>query len=132
MGYIIAWLLGVPISLFILIWILDGSVIYGFITWTMILFLSVIMMRPIQHYVTASTDALSNTTVITKSDSDTKKVALKTNSTNTKKKEAPAVEVNTNQLAWGGWLLFGLFFLEAFFSCVGACYSIRCKRVAEL
>ena len=37
-------------------------------------------------------------------------------------------EINPTQLAWGGWLVFLLFFVGAISSCIGATCGMRCKR----
>lgn len=38
------------------------------------------------------------------------------------------VQASPNALAWGAFIFFGLFFIGAFFCCIGACWGMSCKR----
>ena len=109
----------------------NGGVIYGFVTWSMVLFLSAIMLTPLEHYASDYKNALLNTTVTETRHDDGKKIALKEHKASPVKKETAVSSeqvLSADQLAWGGWLVFGLFFIGAVSSCVGASCGMRCKR----
>ena len=111
---------------------LHGGVIYGFITWSLILFLSVIMTGPMDKFISAYGNSLSHSTVIYGSGIDGANASLnETNSIHVKNDTVNSdavVHVNSKELAWGGWIIFALFFIGALSTCIGACYGMRCKR----
>lgn len=102
---------------------LHGGIIYGFITWSLIIFLSVIMTAPMGKFISAYGNSLSHSTVVYSPGVDvTNASSIDNNSTSIK------AQVSATELAWGGWIVFGLFFVGAISSCVGASYGIQCKR----
>lgn len=114
-----------------------GGVIYGFITWTLILLMSAVIAGPIMNYAAVYGNSLSRSvnveavTVNVSSDSTANDLTAPVikHSDNTKQ---PVAVVNTTQLAWSGWLVFLLFFVGAISSCVGATCAMHCKRDEEL
>jgi hypothetical protein len=111
---------------------INGGIIYGFITWSIVIFLSAIMVAPMENYVTAYKNSLTNTAVIEGPVVKTKKVALTQSGDIIQKKTVvssePVAQVTPNQLAWSGWVIFILFFIGAISSCVGASCGLQCKR----
>lgn len=104
----------------------NGGIMYGFITWSIVLFLSAIMIGPMEHYASAYKNSLSHTTVIAENN------PVDNSMNTTAKKErvavAPAAVVTAEQLAWGSWIMFGLFFIGAIASCIGASCGMQCRR----
>lgn len=111
---------------------LHGGVIYGFITWSLILFLSVIMTEPMDKFISAYGNSLSHSAVVYGSGIDGSNASPKeTNSIHIKKDTVTSnadVQVGSKELAWGGWIVFALFFVGALSSCIGASYGMQCKR----
>lgn len=109
---------------------LHGGVMYGFITWSLILFITALSAGPIGHYMDLYGKTVARSSVVhtpgimvvsdtVDNGTETKKVVVvKENKAN----------VTPTQLAWGGWVVFALFLVGALSSCVGACCGIRCKR----
>jgi hypothetical protein len=111
-------------------YLLHGGVIYGFLTWSIIIFLSAIMVGPMESYVENFGNSLSNSTVIRNNGED-RNVTVQNTAVvpkNGKMANVPVVDVSAKQLAFGGWVVFVLFFVGALSSCIGACYGIQCKR----
>ncbi|MDR3441933.1 MAG: hypothetical protein P4L65_02835 [Legionella sp.] len=99
-----------------------GGAIYGFITWTLALVLSAILIIPFVNYSSHYEKNLSPT--VTNVDINP---ATTTVSEQPKENVTP-VTVQTKHLVWSGWILFVSFFIGAFSSCVGACYGMRCRH----
>jgi amino acid transporter len=102
---------------------LSGGVLYGFITWSLVIFLSALLIGPMGRFVDDYKNNLTHTPTVTTSDArgmDTTRTTQENSRDNNK------VTVTPTQLAWGGWLTFVLFFIGALSSCIGACCGIRC------
>jgi hypothetical protein len=111
---------------------LHGGVIYGFITWSLVLFLSAVMIGPMQQYITAYKSSIYPSTVIHSHGvvpNDNHTTPLKNNKGIV---DQPVAQISSNQLAYAGWLIFVLFFVGAISSCIGASYGIRCNRECRL
>lgn len=104
---------------------IHGGVIYGFITWSLAIFLSAVMIGPLTHYVADYGNSLANPSMMDVPSADVS-IAAQNNVAvvNGQKVVAPSPA----ELAWGGWIIFGMFFIGALSSCVGASCGIRCKR----
>ncbi|MBI2787014.1 MAG: hypothetical protein HYX60_12205 [Legionella longbeachae] len=103
-----------------------GGVLYGFITWSLALILSVLLVIPMTNYVSfyeANINPSFTPIEINNSVTGDNIVAGKQ-----KVDKTPAVSVEAKHLAWSGWVLFILFFVGALSSCIGACYGMRCKK----
>lgn len=107
-----------------------GGVIYGFVTWSIALFLSAIFIIPLTHYISIYTRELAPTVVVTKSvvqeadDSTENDVS----SPAVKKQVATKQPTTQDALVWSAWIVFILFFIGALCSCIGACCGMSCKR----
>jgi hypothetical protein len=110
---------------------LHGGIIYGFVTWSLILFLSAVITVPMGHFVSTYENTLTRATVVVGSNVDDTKVSNDNNTNAVKHHKVTTdepVTVSANKLAWGGWTMFILFFIGAISSCVGASYGMKCKR----
>lgn len=112
----------------------SGGIIYGFITWSLVIFLSAIMIGPMAHYLSSYGNSLTNAVVIENVSLTDNNTAVSDNATvhQHKKVTQENVAVSADKLAWGGWIMFILFFIGAISSCVGACCGMHCKRQCEL
>ncbi len=100
-----------------------GGVVYGFVTWSLTLILSALLILPLTRYVTVYEKNLAPSVASVAISPETTTVSAQpvgnTPVTNT--------TVDTKHLACSSWVLFILFFVGAFSSCLGACYGMRCK-----
>jgi uncharacterized membrane protein len=116
---------------------LHGGVIYGFITWSLILFLSAVIAVPMSNYISAFERTLYHSSVMqeTTSSYDSPNLTKGVSSSDGQQINASndkSVAVKPTHLAWGGWVIFALFFIGALSSCIGASYGIRCTRDSKL
>lgn len=108
-----------------------GGILYGFITWALIIFFSAMMIKPIGHYLDSVGHSLSRSKVMDNGDS--RKISLNINADDKANKAqdnaltSQSASVTPKQLAYGGWIIFALFFLGALSSCIGACVGMNCK-----
>lgn len=103
-----------------------GGVIYGFVTWSLIIFLSAIMIGPMQNYIVAYGNTLTHSVV--SSDVKTTSLTVNSNTVKIEKNNNETATVSKNALAWAGWIIFILFFVGALSSCIGAICGMHCKR----
>lgn len=99
------------------LWVPGKGVIYGFVTWSLTLALSAVLIMPLTRYVSSYKANLVHTTIYA-SNSDIRGVSG-TNTTN-------MTTVNSSELAGSSWLLFALFFIGALSSAIGACLGMHC------
>ncbi|MBN9226160.1 MULTISPECIES: hypothetical protein [Legionella] len=105
-----------------------GGVIYGFITWSLVLMLSALLIMPLTHYVSFYEENLDPNLAPTQISAADVNVSV------TSQQNAPTqkmINANPKHLAWNGWILFILFFLGAISSCISACYGMRGKKEEE-
>ncbi|BCA94417.1 hypothetical protein TUM19329_07780 [Legionella antarctica] len=107
---------------------IKGGIIFGFITWSLILVMSAIMAGPVMHYVSLNTNYVSGSALTDTSKVKVTKEATSPRIQNNKNADSQAVEVTPTELAWSGWVIFALFFVGALSSCIGACCGMQCKR----
>lgn len=103
-----------------------GGVIYGFVTWSLALILSALLIMPMKHYVTLYESNLNRSAVTAQL--STPNVDVTDNSKAKAKANAPEVTMEPKHLAWSGWIIFILFIIGAFSSCIGACFGMRCRN----
>lgn len=110
---------------------ISGGIIYGFITWSLALIMSVLLAGAMMQYISMYTYGLQNPVVqntpkveITNQDTDSN-VPVPTHQNTTKEN---AKKVTPTDLAWSGWIVFILFFIGALSSCIGAIWGMHCKR----
>jgi hypothetical protein len=109
------------------------GILYGFTTWSVALILSALIVMPVSQYVSVYTSSLApsvvggargntvNVQTTTVSDETTGKVKA------VSKTIATTPAITPKELAWGAWIIFIMFFIGAFFSCLGACWGIGCN-----
>lgn len=103
-----------------------GGVLYGFVTWSLALMLSVVLVMPMAHYVSFYEENLDPNLAPTQMSTTDVSVSVAPQQQNL---PAPtAMATNPKQLVWNGWILFALFFIGGISSCIGACYGMRCEK----
>ena len=102
------------------------GVIYGFVTWSLALVLAAFLTVPMGSYLTLSTQALANPNPVQVVDGSLGNTQVSSEARNTT--GDGQVKVTTPDLAMSAWVLFGLFIIGAFSTCIGACWGIACKR----
>lgn len=110
-----------------------GGVVYGFITWSLILMLSAAMIMPMSHFVSVYEGSLTQTVLkqaVSQGDvkvSNNDVVNARASRHDKTMVIAPS-DVSAKALALSSWIMFAMFFIGALSCCVGASYGIRCKR----
>ena len=100
------------------------GMIYGFTTWTVAVILSAVLTSHIGSYIdTYSTSVSRNTIVLTQAPAVTNKPATE----NQQKITAVIQKEISSGIAIGAFVVFALFFLGAFSSCLGAHFGMSCK-----
>lgn len=100
------------------------SVIYGFLTWTLALVLSALMVLPLTHYVAGYSHALASSATTSNASSHD---STASNSSANTEDNATQAKVR-DALTGGSWVLFFLFFIGAISSCIGAYLGLRTKK----
>lgn len=107
-----------------------GGIIYGFLTWSMGLVLSAVLIFPFTHYASAYTRALSPSVEIT--NALPHPIEIKPDTSTPSMKETggtkPSIKVTPSALTGSSWVIFLLFFIGALSSCAGACWGMSCKK----
>lgn len=108
------------------------GVMYGFVTWCVALFLTVVFTTHMGRYITSYSNYVTNPnpTVILVTDEP---ATVQPVATSSHHQAMPATaEVTTTQAAsamsMAAFIVFGLFVLGAFFACLGGHCGMRCKR----
>ena len=102
------------------------GVIYGFVTWSLALVLAAFLTVPMGSYLSLSTQALTNPNPVQVVDGSLGNTQVSAEARNTT--GDGQVKVTTPDLAMSAWILFGMFFIGALSTCIGACCGIACKR----
>lgn len=104
-----------------------GGIIYGIVTWSLSLLLSALLIIPLTHYTSIYKYSLANT-MITKATTNPD-AATPTPGEQQEVTTAGNADATTpSDLAWGGWLMFLIFFIGALSSCLGACWGLMCRK----
>ncbi len=104
-----------------------GGIVYGFVTWSLSLILSALLIFPLLKYSIAYKDFLAHTVA-------TKTIVLEHMNLETSSKakqiltDLATSKLTTNDLVWSTWILFILSFFGALASCIGACWGMCCKK----
>lgn len=102
-----------------------GGVLYGFITWSIALILSILLLGPLTNYISSYEKNLSPSFAPVEVSNT---VVGNNVIAGEKNNNSPGVSIQAKHLAWSGWVLFILFFIGAFSSCIGACCGMKCKK----
>ncbi len=113
-----------------------GGIVYGFLTWSMALLLSATFIVPLTYYVTAYTHDLAPGIEITKPIMHAMSDDVATNHEAKAPHKNKLLAVKTTPtdneaLTWSAWIVFGMFFIGALSSCIGACCGMCCRRHQE-
>ncbi|MBA3537238.1 MAG: hypothetical protein H0T84_11620 [Tatlockia sp.] len=107
-----------------------GGVIYGFLTWSLALLLTALLVIPLTNYMTSYNKTLAPKVVV--SDTMQKNVDVTTDNNSSKPNQntgdQAVVKVSPEALTGSSWVIFLLFFLGAISSCIGACYGMNNKH----
>lgn len=110
----------------------SGGIIYGFITWSLCLVMSVLLAGALMQYISTYTHGVKNSIENTPKVQLTNKHSANDNNvpipTHQNTTDETATKVTPSELAWSGWILFILFFIGALSSCIGASLGMNCKR----
>lgn len=109
----------------------NHGILYGFLTWTLALLISAVVTAHVTQYVQNYAANATHAVIVPNNTANTPAVVV------TNKPEPSSAILNTKvhvgmtpeQLAWGTFLIFVLFFVGAFASCLGAHWGMNCKRV---
>jgi hypothetical protein len=99
--------------------------LYGFTTWTLALILSAFISVHLGSYISTYAKAISP--AIYGASEDSKKFEAEESSTTEKVKHKVKSVATAENLTWGAFSLFGLFFIGAFASCLGAYSGMHCN-----
>lgn len=111
-----------------------GGVIYGFVTWGIALLLSAIFFLPLSHYAAEATEGMNSAEVVKHYGNLAQSVdATAKNVSVTSKNEKTAInqseiKISPRTLTGSSWIVFGLFFIGALASCIGACCGMGCRK----
>ena len=136
-GGILGFLIGVIVSMFAAGYVAGylgrfqqcmchGGIIYGFVTWSMALALSALLIIPLTKYSFAYKYNLAQTVM-----QKTTNPNMHTPSAGQPQKvmdDIAAKPTTASELAWSAWIMFILFFIGALSSCLGACMAMCCKK----
>ena len=111
-----------------------GGVIYGFVTWGVALLLSALFYLPLSHYAAEATEGMNSTEVVNHygnlaqgGDANAKNVVITSKNEKTVVNQSE-VKISPRTLTGSSWIVFGLFFIGALASCIGACYGMGCRK----
>lgn len=105
-----------------------GGIIYGFVTWSVALILSALLVFPLTKYSFAYKYSLAHTVM---SKATNPNMATPNPEEPKKMMNAQNTSATTaNDLASGAWILFILFFIGAISCCIGACWGMCCKKTS--
>lgn len=105
------------------------GILYGFTTWTLALLISAAVAGHVGDYVSAYAQTIAGSNVVLFQNSNGEVTAVnKTQESNPQAKMVTVTPTTPNDLAYGACLLFALFFIGAFSTCVGACWGMTCCR----
>lgn len=111
-----------------------AGAIYGFATWSLALLLAAVLMMPLSHYVNAWNHILAPQAAASEIMPAPHHEAAMDTGTEKKpanKAETPLSKVTPTTLTGSSWMLFILFFLGAFASCVGGCIGVGCRKACK-
>ncbi len=104
------------------------GILYGFTTWTVAIMLSAAVIGHVTNYTAVYSHDIGNTSYKMHQENN----YSDSRSSNTKE---TTVSISTQQvsllkdsMATGAFLIFGLFFIGAIATCVGATYGMSCRR----
>lgn len=103
------------------------GLIYGFTTWSLALLLSASAMNMVGHYVEASSHALVGSNMVVTQSPDQKTTSVTVGGEPVSQPQQK-MTTPTENIAYGAFILFALFFVGAISACVGACCGLGCHH----
>jgi hypothetical protein len=103
------------------------ATVYGFTTWAVMLFASILLASHMGNFVNYSTSRLSSPTVVKYTNDQNAPVATDT-STPSSDQTTVNADKATNVLGTAAFITFFLFALGAIFACMGAHHGLCCRR----
>ena len=104
-----------------------GGIIYGFVTWSVALLLSALLIIPVTHYMSMYKYSLANS-IATQATFNAEPIPAPGEPQKLDTAKAPVQATTPSDLASGGWLIFILFFIGAISCCFGACCGVKCRK----
>lgn len=104
-----------------------GGILYGFLTWSVALILSALLIIPVGHYVSLYEDSLYPAATAMEM-GVANAPSANANTTQVSAAGDQNATANAKNLACSSWILFVLFFLGAIASCLGACCGMKCRK----
>lgn len=104
------------------------GIVYGFTTWVVALILSASIVGLFSNYVSSYTQAISRTEVNAPAVKVGDTATISAPSSQNPKGAVVSMNVSKTQLVSAAFMVFGLFFIGAVFSCLGACWGMCCRR----
>lgn len=106
------------------------GILYGFLTWTVALILSAFVMIPINQYLVTYSQSISRTSItVSQPKAESTTAAVKSNSASKSENQTNVkVAATPEMLVSSAFILFGVFFIGALFTCLGACWGMACRR----
>ncbi|MCC5791258.1 MAG: hypothetical protein JJT82_01415 [Legionellaceae bacterium] len=104
------------------------GILYGFTTWSVALLLSAAVAGSVSQYVASAAANLAPSLSVSTENVEEVVAVDTTTAPGAASQETVNVTTSESTLAWSAFILFVLFFLGAFFSCLGACWGMGCRR----
>lgn len=101
------------------------GILYGFTTWSVSLLLCAAVWGHVGQYAASFSQSVIGSTIVIENISTNG--AATTITTGHERKSVKA-EVSPTHIAYGTFIIFGLFFVGAFSTCLGACCGMKCDR----
>ena len=104
------------------------GMLYGFTTWTVSIIISAVLTTYVGTYVDSYTSKITrNNVVVIQEKPDTTKISDSSSKENQQKAESITPQEVSGGMAVGAFIVFALFFISAFSSCLGAHYGMSCR-----
>lgn len=100
------------------------GILYGFTTWTVAILLSAAVIGHVTNYTTVYSHDIGNTSYTMHQDNESATFSKKTGTS----MSTQQLSLSKDSIATGAFLIFGLFFIGAIATCVGATYGMSCRR----
>ncbi len=104
-----------------------GGVIYGFVTWSLALALSALLIMPFTKYSMFYKYSLAHS-VVSKATASPTTPAPTAAEPKKMMNDLASKPTTPSALAWSAWIMFILFFIGALSSCIGACCALCCRK----
>ncbi|KTD19953.1 Uncharacterised protein [Legionella lansingensis] len=104
------------------------GILYGFMTWSIALFLSAILTGHVGQHMGAYANVVSSSMAAAPQQSDQTTPQANVQTPPETASTGLNVNVTPRNLAWTAFIIFALFFIGALSACVGACWGMACRK----